>query len=154
VDRACGPAPERVRLLILHVTRFVYTATQKGRSSLVEPLASRTSVFEDGLLLLASAEAGDDADLALVAARAADEVVRLASQLGTRRALVHPFAHLFAEPAPFEAAVELLDLLTRELGARELEASRSPFGWFFSWELSAKGHPLSRLARRFTAEPA
>jgi threonyl-tRNA synthetase len=143
-----------VRLLILHVTRFAYTATQKGRSSLVEPLTSRTSVFEDGLLLLASAEAGDEADPVLVASRAADEVARLAKQLGARRALIHPFAHLFAEPVPSETAVEVLDLLAQELGERELEAARSAFGWFFSWELSAKGHPLSRLARRFTAEPA
>jgi threonyl-tRNA synthetase len=141
-----------VRLLIVHVTRFAFTATQKGRSPLVEPLSAKTTVFEDGLLLLASAEAGDEVDPPLVATRAADEVARLAQQLGARRALVHPFAHLFAEPAPFESAFELLDRLTDELRARGLEAARSPFGWFFSWELSARGHPLSRLARRFTAD--
>ena len=141
-----------VRLLIFHVTRFAYTATQKGRSTIVEPLEEKTSVFEDGLLLLASAEAGDAQSPEAVAAQAADEVARLAGQLGAKRALVHPFAHLFAEPAPLETAVELLDRLTVELEARGLEASRSPFGWFFSWELSAKGHPLSRLARRFSAE--
>ena len=141
-----------MRLLILHVTRFAYTATQKGRSTIVEPLEARTSVFEDGLLLLASAESGDAQSAGAVAAKAADEVARLAGQLGVTRALVHPFAHLFAEPAPLETAVELLDRLTAELSARGLEASRSPFGWFFSCELSAKGHPLSRLARRFSAD--
>jgi threonyl-tRNA synthetase len=142
-----------VRLLILHVSRFAFTATQKGRSSIAEPLAEKTTVFEDGLLLLASAEAGDERDPAEVAGRAADEVARLAGQLGAKRALVHPFAHLFGEPAPLEKAVGLLDGLTAELRARGLEAARSPFGWFFSWELSAKGHPLSRLARRFAADP-
>lgn len=140
-----------MRLLIFHVTRFAFTATQKGRSTLVEPLAEKTTVFEDGLLLLASAEAGDEAAPEAVAASAAAEVVRLAGQLGAKRALVHPFAHLFAEQAPFEAAVAGLDALCRELNERGLEATRSPFGWFFSWELSAKGHPLSRLARRFQA---
>jgi threonyl-tRNA synthetase len=141
-----------VRLLILHVSRFAFTATQKGRSSIVEPLAEQTTVFEDGLLLLASAESGDERVPERVAAQAADEVARVAGQLGAKRALVHPFAHLFADPAPLESAVALLDALTHELRARGLEASRSPFGWFFSWELSAKGHPLSRLARRFTGE--
>ena len=143
-----------MRLLILHVSRFTYTATQKGRSSIVEPLVEKTTVFEDGLLLLASAEAEDAQAAGSVAARAADEVLRLAGQLGARRVLVHPFAHLFAEPAPLYQAVELLDHFTRELNERGLETSRSPFGWFFSWELSAKGHPLSRLARRITAEGA
>jgi threonyl-tRNA synthetase len=141
-----------VRLLIFHVSRFAFTATHKGRSSIVEPLGEKTTVFEEGLLLLASAEAGDERAAAVVGEKAAEEVVKLAGQVGAKRALVHPFAHLFAEPAPLAEAVEVLDALTRELRARGLEASRSPFGWFFSWELSAKGHPLSRLARRFMAE--
>lgn len=141
-----------MRLLIVHVTRFAFTATQKGRSSIVEPLAQKTSVFEDGLLLLTSAEAGDEQAPETVAANAADEVARLAAQLGARRALVHPFAHLFADPAPLVAAVDILDRFTRALSERGLEATRSPFGWFFAWELSAKGHPLSRLARRVTSE--
>ena len=137
-----------MRLLILHVSRFAYTATQKGRSPLVEPLAAKTSVFEDGLLILAAAEAGDEQTADELAARGAAEVVDLAEKVGARRALVHPFAHLFAEPAPLAAAVELLDKLTEQLQVGGLEASRSPFGWFFSWELSARGHPLSRVARQ------
>ena len=143
-----------MRLLIFHVTRFAFTATQKGRSALVEPLAERTTTFEDGLLILASAESGDEQELDALTAEAAAEVVRLAGQLGARRALVHPFAHLFADPAPLETARALLDGLCRKLVEGGLEASRSPFGWFFSWELSAKGHPLSRVARRFTARQA
>jgi threonyl-tRNA synthetase len=141
-----------MRLLILHVNRFSCTATQKGRSRLVEPLAERTTLLEEGLLILASAEAGDERAPAPLAAEAADEVARLARQVGTTRVLVHPFAHLFGEPAPVEAAVELLEVFRRSLAERGLQAGRSPFGWFFSWELSAKGHPLSRLARRFPAD--
>ena len=49
-----------MRLLVLHVSRFSCTATQKGRSQLVEPLAERTTGFEDGLLILAAAESGDE----------------------------------------------------------------------------------------------
>lgn len=141
-----------MRLLIFHVSRFAYTATQKGRSAIVEPLTEKTSVFEDGLLLLSSAEAGDELAPDAIAANGADEVARLAAQLGARRVLVHPFAHLFADPAPLAEAVELLDRFTSALADRGLEAARSPFGWFFSWELSARGHPLSRLARRVGAE--
>lgn len=140
-----------MRLLIFHVSRFACTATQKGRSSIVEPLAERTIHFEEGLLLLASAEAGDERDPRGIAREAAAEVARLAAQVGARRALVHPFAHLFAEPAPLAVAIDVLDALNHELLERGLESRRTPFGWFFAWELSAKGHPISRLARRFTA---
>lgn len=140
-----------MRLLILHVNRFAYTATQRGRSSLVEPLGNPTQVFEDGLLILASAEAGDECALEAVAQEGAAEVARLAERVGAHRALIHPFAHLFGEPTQMEVALELLERLTVALSEGGLEAARSPFGWFFSWELSAKGHPLSRLARRFSA---
>jgi len=140
-----------VRLLIFHVSRFAFTATQKGRSSVVEPLSERTTVFEDGLVLFTAAEAGDERAPEAIAGQAAEEISRLAAQVGAKRALVHPFAHLFGEPASLEAAVDLLDRLTSELNRLGLETSRSPFGWFFSWELSAKGHHLSRLARRFGA---
>jgi threonyl-tRNA synthetase len=140
-----------VRLLIFHVDRFAYTATQKGRSSIVEPLEKAPSVFEDGLLVLAAVEADDTAAPERIAQKAAQEIVRVASQVGAPRALVHPFAHLFGEPAPISTAISALDALSAELNARGLESSRSPFGWFFSWELAAKGHPLSRVARRITA---
>jgi len=140
-----------VRLLILHVSRFACTATQKGRSPLIEPLAEKTTVFEDGLLVLTAAESGDQRAPEAVARQGADEVARLAGSVGAKRALVHPFAHLFGEPAPLETAVALLDRFCLELNERGLEARRSPFGWFFSWDLAAKGHPLSRVARRFEA---
>ena len=140
-----------MRLLILHVSRFSCTATQKGRSRLVEPLAERTTVFEDGLLILAAAESGDERMMERVVSEASQELAQLAEQVGASRALVHPFAHLFGEPTSMETAVELLEALRQALEGRGLEASRSPFGWFFSWELTAKGHPLSRVARRFPA---
>jgi threonyl-tRNA synthetase len=141
-----------VRLLILHVSRFACTATQKGRSSILEPLVERTTVFEDGLLVLAAAEPGDERAPTVVAERAAEDLTGLARQVGATRALVHPFAHLFGEATAPEAAVSVLEALRGALEGRGLEASRSPFGWFFSWELSAKGHPLSRLARRYASE--
>jgi threonyl-tRNA synthetase len=140
-----------LRLLILHVSRFACTATQRGRSRLVEPLAERTQVFEDGMLILASSEAGDETAVEAIATAGAAEVANLAGRVGAVRALVHPFAHLFGEPSDLAVAVQLLDRFTQALLDRGLEASRSPFGWFFTWELSAKGHPLSRLARRFVA---
>lgn len=139
---------------MLHVSRFACTATQKGRSALVEPLAERTTVLEEGLLILASAESGDERAAAAVAELAADEIATLAGRLGVGRALVHPFAHLFGEPAPLQSAVELLDGVTAALARRGLEARRSAFGWFFSWELAAKGHPLSRVARRIAPPEA
>jgi threonyl-tRNA synthetase len=139
-------------LLVLHVDSFTCTATQRGRSPLVEDLARREYSIEQGLLALTSVERGDEARIAEVSAGAAAELVSLARKVGAQRVMLHPFAHLFGAPAPAEASLQVLDRLAEELRAAGIECTRTPFGWFFAWDLRAKGHPLSRVARRIPAE--
>jgi threonyl-tRNA synthetase len=142
-----------MRLLIFHVDSFTCTVTQKGRSPLIETPAAPSSHIDEGLLVLASAEAADEVDPPAVAKRAAEEVERLAEQLKAREIMVLPFAHLFAEPCPPAAALALLDAAAEELRARGYGVQRPPFGWFHSWDLKAKGHPLSRVARTVHSGP-
>jgi len=141
-----------MRLLILHVDRFEYTITEGGRSRLREPVTSQSHVLEEGLLALASVERTDADAPDQVAADAAAELAALAARLGTTRLVVHPFAHLFGDPAPPTVAVALLDDVAARLAARSLTVHRSPFGWFTRWDLQAKGHPLSRVGRTIAAK--
>jgi threonyl-tRNA synthetase len=143
-----------MRLLILHVDRFAYTVTEPSRSRLREPVGTPRFVLEEGLLVLASVEQADAAAPGRVAERAAAELLHLARQLGVQRAVVHPFAHLFGEPAPPRLALAVLDDLAGRLTAAGLAVHRSPFGWFTRWDLQAKGHPLSRVGRIVTADDA
>jgi hypothetical protein len=103
--------------------------------------------IDEGLLVLASAELGDGADSAGVVARTAQEITSLAAQLKVRKVMVLPFAHLFAELAPPSEAIALIDRVAAELRAADLAVQRPPFGWFHTWAMQAKGHPLSRVAR-------
>jgi threonyl-tRNA synthetase len=137
-----------VRLLLFHVDSFTCTITEKGRSPLVEtPTASRMHI-DEGLLVLANAEAGDETAPALVIDEAAREIQTLAAKLKVQQIMVLPFAHLFGEPAPPEDALAIIDGIAAALRASGLGVDRPPFGWFHRWELNAKGHPLSRVARR------
>src|SRR5579875_1608474 len=137
-----------MRLLILHVDRFAYTVTEPSRSRLREPVHTPHFALEEGLLVLASVEQADAAAPERVAERAAAEL------LGVERAVVHPFAHLFGEPAPPRVALAVLDAIAARLTAAGLAVHRSPFGWFTRWDLQAKGHPLSRVGRIVTADAA
>lgn len=136
-----------MRFLVLHVEYFRSEITQKGRSPLVEPAAERAAELHDGLLVLASVERGDEANPAGVAEAAAGELAELAKRVGAARVLLHSFAHLFAELAPPADAVTVLDATVEALRRRGLEARRTPFGWFNTLEIRARGHPLSRVAR-------
>jgi len=136
-----------MRFLALHVDYFRSEITQKGRSPLVESYSDRAAELTDGLLVLVSVEAGDEADSAGLAGKAAAELEDLAGRVGERRMLLHSFAHLFAELARPEDAVTILDATAERLRERGLEVTRTPFGWFNTLEIRAKGHPLSRIAR-------
>ncbi len=137
-----------MRLLIFHVDSFTCTVTQRGRSPLVEEPTSPSMHIDDGLLVLASAEAGDELAQAEVIAGAVHEIRSLASQLKARQIMLLPFAHLFGEPAPPMEALVLIDAIAAAVRIHGLEVQRPPFGWFHRWEMNAKGHPLSRVARR------
>jgi threonyl-tRNA synthetase len=141
-----------LRLLILHVDAFACTVTQKGRSPVIETPASPTTRIDDGLLVLASVEAGDERAPDEIRRGTVGEIERLAGQLKVEQVMLLPFAHLFAEPAPPADALGLIDGIADELRDHGFAVERPPFGWFHSWDMQAKGHPLSRVAR--TIRPA
>src|SRR5688500_9143361 len=146
-----------MRLVLFHVDSFTCTITEKGRSPLVEPPAAPSMRIEEGLLVLANAEAGDESAPDEVVASSAQEVQTLASKLKVEQVMVLPFAHLFAEPAPPAEALAMLDSLADALRTAGLHVQRPPFGWFHRGELDAKCQPLSRVARHIrppVAHPA
>jgi len=142
-----------MRLLILHVDYFSCTITEKGRSKVFEDLDpnSRTTVVNEALLVLASVEKQDEISSEIVSKKAIGEISSLAKQLKVDTIVLHPFAHLFAELSKPEVAIEVLKLVQEELLERGFRVVRTPFGWFNTLELKAKGHPLSRVARIVSA---
>jgi len=137
-----------MRLLIFHVDSFTCTVTQRSRSPLIEEPTAPSMHIDEGLLVLASAEAGDEHFQSEVIAGSAREIHSLANQLKAMHVMLLPFAHLFGEPAPPMDALNLIDGIAAAVRGEGLEVQRPPFGWFHSWDLQAKGHPISRVARR------
>lgn len=145
-----NPGPHlatRMRFLALHVDSFRSEITQKGRSPLVEPHEEMVTAIDEGLLVLVSVEKGDEAAPELVAEKAAAELLDLARKVGAARVVLHSFAHLFADLAAPADAVAIMQLTTERLRDLGIEVIRTPFGWFNTLEIRAKGHPLSRVAR-------
>jgi threonyl-tRNA synthetase len=141
-----------MRFLALHVDHFRTRVTERGRSKVVEEPREPELRVDEALVALCSVERGDEAAPESVAAQTADEIGSLARQLGASRVVLHPFAHLFAQLARPEVAVQVLAEVEQGLRRRGFEVDRTPFGWFNTLELKAKGHPLSRVARILTPE--
>ena len=97
-------------------------------------------------------ERGDERAPDLVASRASMEIVKPATQLKVATIMLHPFAHLFGELSTPEVAISVLSRTQQALIKAGLQTYRTPFGWFNTLQIDAKGHPLSRVARIVTAD--
>jgi threonyl-tRNA synthetase len=135
-------------MLILHVDYFKSTLTKKGRSKLIEDPIIKTTEVEDALIILTSVEKHDEPNPPDVAKKAIKEVAELGYRLKVKTLVLHPFTHLFGQLSTPEVAITVLELMKEGLGQCGFEVTRTPFGWFNTLELKAKGHPLSRIARR------
>ncbi len=138
-----------MRFLAWHVDRFECRITERGRSPLVEEYDDPATVAEEALLVLASVEKKDESAPGRVADEAAAEIAAHAANLKVQTVVLHPFAHLFGQLSKPAVAVQVLKLV--EEGLRVV---RTPFGWFNTLDIQAKGHPLSRVARTISAEEA
>jgi hypothetical protein len=143
-----------MRFLAWHVDCFKCRITEQGRSPLVEEYDDPETTAENALLILASVEKRDEAAPEAVARRAAAEIAAHAASLKVQTIVLHPFAHLFGQLSRPATAVEVLQAIEEGLRAQGLAVTRTPFGWFNTLDIRAKGHPLSRVARIVSAEDA
>jgi threonyl-tRNA synthetase len=142
-----------MRILLIHVDKFSFRVTGETSVSLPTELEKTGSEGEVGEALVAfmAAEKGDDANVTSVAEQAVREIVGLASQVGATTVVVYPYAHLSSELSSPRVAVRVLDEVYERLaGQNQLKTLRAPFGYYKSFEMSCKGHPLSELAKTIT----
>jgi threonyl-tRNA synthetase len=146
-------ADEKVRLLLVHADRFEYEAREKAVKE-PEPLdeSHKRGALENGLVVFSTVEKNDEQEPEQIATNAASSIEEVLGWLKTKRVMVYPYAHLSTSLASREPAISILKALEEKLAQKGYEVSRSPFGWYKSFTITAKGHPLSELSRTITVE--
>jgi threonyl-tRNA synthetase len=133
-----------MRLLLIHSDFIEYEAKKKTR------MAEEGAVLKDSqketLIVFCAVESVDEDDVNGVVAQAAEEVRKTAAQLSVRNVMLYPYAHLSSDLANPDVAIAVLQALERELKV-DFDVKRAPFGWYKSFSLSCKGHPLSELSK-------
>jgi threonyl-tRNA synthetase len=142
-----------LRLLLIHADRFEYETKEKAVKN-PEPIheAARKGELKDGLVAFCTIEKTDEPHPAIVAQNAANSIEEVLGWIKSKRVMVYPYAHLSTSLASGEAALSVLKSLEQDLVSRGYEVSRSPFGWYKAFTITAKGHPLSELSRTITAD--
>jgi threonyl-tRNA synthetase len=134
-----------MRLLLIHSDYIEYEA--KKKTKMAEEGAVLADREEDALTVFSAVESVDQEDMEGVIAQAVEEVKKAAGQVHAEKIVIYPYAHLSSDLAPANVAVPALNALKDGLSAEGFAVKRAPFGWYKSFKLSCKGHPLSELSK-------
>ena len=139
-----------MRLLLLHVDYIEYKTTKATKyAEDLEGLRNEARM-EEALAVFIAAERADAVNTDEVALEASNAVRDVAGKVATKRVLIYPYAHLSSELASPEIALAILQKIESLLVGYEV--LRAPFGWYKSFSLKCKGHPLAELSRSIKVE--
>ncbi|MHA1430750.1 MAG: threonine--tRNA ligase [Candidatus Freyarchaeota archaeon] len=129
-----------MRILLIHSDEFSYRVTQKTPiAEKLEDESAKQGSSKDCLVVFSAVEKGDEKNKRYVIDRTVEEIRKVAEQVGAKRIVVYPYAHLSPNLSDPKTAVEI-------------SVMRSPFGYYKAFTLSCKGHPLSELSREIHPE--
>lgn len=135
-----------MRLLLIHSDKLKYEITKKALKDAEMP-EEKKGKFGECLVAFWTAEE-TDTNAENIAENAYKEIKDVATQIKEKHIVLYPYVHLLfgAKPAGKDQALEIEKKLEEKL-KKEFEVHKAPFGFYKSFEIECKGHPLSELSR-------
>jgi len=140
-----------MQLLMMHVNYIEYEVTQPSTYAEVIRNSQKQGRMDEALVVFIAVERVDEQSIDEVALDAADSIRDVSHKVATTNVMLYPYAHLSHELASPEVAIEAIKRI--EFLLTGLQVVRAPFGWYKSFRLQCKGHPLSELSRSIKREP-
>jgi threonyl-tRNA synthetase len=141
-----------MKLLLIHADYMRYEAKSKTRVA-EEVEEDRTKgEFKEALVAFIAVEEGDGDAPSKAARLAADEIEDVFKKVRAERIVVYPYAHLSSSLSSPKTATVVLGGIESELSKKGYEVAKAPFGWYKSFDIRCKGHPLSELSREIIVE--
>jgi threonyl-tRNA synthetase len=137
-----------MRVLQLHCSTFSYE-TKKETPVAEQPPNPKTESLENVLVCLTCFEKQDESRFQEITNAYLENIKIDTGRIGTKRVLIHPYAHLSKQLGSPRLAKEFLKRLQEVLLAEGFEAHRSPFGWYKTFTLTCIGHPLAESYREY-----
>jgi threonyl-tRNA synthetase len=133
-----------MELLFNHVARFSYHVTEQTAVGPDLTEAQRSGETDEAVVVKVCTESGDSSE---TVERAIEEIEAVSAEIGVETIVLFPWAHLSEDLAPPAIAIDRLTADQTCLEAARYSLLVVPFGWYKSWELESKGHPMSVLSR-------
>ncbi|ALU12529.1 hypothetical protein EYM_04895 [Ignicoccus islandicus DSM 13165] len=134
-----------MKILMLHVDDFSYEAKKKAIKS-AENVSQKSYSTSNALVVFATVEPNDSKVLDDVV----KDIVEQLNRLKVNEVVLYPYAHLSSTLAKPGEAIKVLLKLEEMLKEKGVKVHRAPFGWYKSFQIKCKGHPLAELSKRYS----
>ena len=141
-----------MRILLIHSDYLKYKTKSKTRIAEKIPDDKKEGQYENALVVFTAVEKEDEKNPDIIVENAVNEINDVFGKVGAETVAIYPYAHLSSSLSSPDAAKQILSSMENSLDNLGLNVKRVPFGWYKSFEVACKGHPLSELSRTITDE--
>ena len=138
-----------MRALYIHADSMEFESKDKTKVAEEVPEGFHNGKMKEVLVVFLTVESEDENKIKQVAAEASKDILATKEKIGAERIMLYPYAHLSSDLAKPKASIAMLDAMKEIIASSGAEVSRAPFGWYKSFDIKCKGHPLSELSRDF-----
>jgi len=138
-----------MKTLNLHCDYIKFKALKKALKNIDElsPGQKLEGLSKECLVILMAVEKGDNKQ---TVEKVVKDIKDISNQVKTKNIVLYPYAHLSKNLGSPEVAMSILQETAKNL--KGFKVVQAPFGYYKSFELKVKGHPLSELSREFVVE--
>lgn len=141
-----------MRILLIHSDYIKFEAKKKAIQN-PEEFREGTGSAEDVLVAFIAVEKADEKNPDSVLQQLVKEIEDIYLKVNAKSIALYPYAHLSSSLGSANIAKKILDDAYESLKSR-YNTIKAPFGWYKSFEIKCKGHPLSELSRTILPEGA
>ena len=141
-----------MKILTIHADFIQFQAKKKafkGAEADVEKGSGER--VEECLVVFTAVEKRDESNVKAIVKKYISEIKDIAKQVNADNIVLYPYAHLSSSLSNPKIAEEVMKEAEKKL-KKDFKVSRAPFGWYKSFDVACKGHPLSELSREFSVE--
>ncbi len=139
-----------MRYLLIHSDYLRFEAKRKALKDAVKPELDKGET-DNVLVVFLAAEKPDEQNVNSVIEQLISVVEDVYSKVNAESIVLYPYAHLSSNLSSPAVARDILDKSFESL-RKKYKVLKAPFGWYKSFELKCKGHPLAELAGTISPE--
>ncbi|MFH1425209.1 MAG: threonine--tRNA ligase [archaeon] len=134
-----------MKIITLHCDYINFKSLKKALKKTDDAPTDGEVQVKEPLVVLTAVEKNDSP---ATITQLIDAVSKTAAEVKAENIVLYPYAHLSSNLASPEFALSTLKEAEKIL-SKNFKVTRAPFGYYKSFELKCKGHPLSELSKTF-----